>query len=151
MVCINKYGLNDKNTMAIHDYCRENGVEVAAMIPFNDAVTEVMIKGVSVVEYYGGRVAREIKPLWQHVDQNQQDSRYLQETAMPGKMALTDYKKCHPERCDSGVCAAALACSHKLIKQEAPFETPMTDPSICQGCGDCVRACPLKAIEIVRM
>jgi ferredoxin len=34
---------------------------------------------------------------------------------------------------------------------EAPYEIPMTDPFICQGCGDCGRACPLKAIEIVRM
>jgi translation initiation factor RLI1 len=70
---------------------------------------------------------------------------------MPGKMALVDYKKCHPEKCDSGICAAALACSHKLLKQEAPYEIPMTDPSVCQGCGDCVRACPLKAIEIVKV
>jgi len=70
---------------------------------------------------------------------------------MPGKMALIDYNKCHPERCDSGNCVAILACSHKLLKQEAPYEIPMTDPSICQGCGDCVRACPLKAIEIVKV
>jgi translation initiation factor RLI1 len=70
---------------------------------------------------------------------------------MPSKMALVDYKKCHPEKCDSGVCAAVLACSHKLLKQEAPYEIPMMDPSVCQGCGDCVRACPMKAIKIVRM
>jgi len=71
---------------------------------------------------------------------------------MPSKMALVDYKKCHPEKCDSGVCAAVLACSHKLLKQiEGPYEMPMTHPSLCQGCGDCVRACPLKAIEIVTM
>ena len=70
---------------------------------------------------------------------------------MPGKMALVDYKKCHPGKCDSGICKAALACSHKLLKQEAPYEIPMMDPSLCQGCGDCVRACPLKAIEIARI
>jgi translation initiation factor RLI1 len=70
---------------------------------------------------------------------------------MPGKIASLNYKKCHPEKCDSGVCAAVLACSHKLLRQEASYDIPMTDPSVCQGCGDCVRACPLKAIEIVRM
>jgi translation initiation factor RLI1 len=70
---------------------------------------------------------------------------------MPSKTALVDYKKCHPEKCDSGVCAAVLACSHKLIKQETPYEIPMMDPSVCRGCGDCVRACPLKAIKIVTM
>jgi translation initiation factor RLI1 len=70
---------------------------------------------------------------------------------MPSKMALVDYKKCHPEKCDSGMCAAALACSHKLLKQEAPYDIPMTDPFLCQGCGDCVRACQFKAISIVRI
>lgn len=70
---------------------------------------------------------------------------------MPSKMALVGYKRCHPEKCDSGVYVAALACSHKLLKQEAPCEIPMTEPLVCQGCGESVRACPLKAIEIVKV
>jgi len=73
------------------------------------------------------------------------------EKLMPSKIALVDYQKCHPEKCDSGVCAAVLVCSHKLLKQEAPYEIPMMNPSVCQGCGDCVRSCPLKAINIVTM
>ena len=77
--------------------------------------------------------------------------RVEQRKLMLGKMALVNYNKCHPDRCDSGICAATLACSHKLLKQEAPYEIPMTDPFLCQGCGDCIRACPLKAIEIARM
>lgn len=67
---------------------------------------------------------------------------------MPNKIALVDYNKCHPERCDGGWCVAAQACTHKLLRQEAPYEMPMTEPSVCQGCGDCVLACPLKAIQI---
>jgi len=67
MVCINKYDINDENTIAIHDYCREKEVEVVAMIPFDNAVTEAMVKGVSVVEYSEGRVTREIRTLWQHI------------------------------------------------------------------------------------
>jgi len=73
MVCINKYDLNDKNTIAIHDYCRESGVDVAAMIPFDNAVTEAMVKGVSVVEYSDGQVAREIKSLWQNIGHKLQE------------------------------------------------------------------------------
>jgi len=68
MVCINKYDLNDVNTTAIHDYCRENGVDVAAMIPFDNAVTEAMVKGVSIVEYSDGRVTKEIKNLWDTIE-----------------------------------------------------------------------------------
>lgn len=70
---------------------------------------------------------------------------------MPGKMALINFNKCNPQQCESGKCAAAEACPHKLIKQEAPYETPMPDPYICRGCGECARACPLKAIEVIRM
>ncbi len=72
-VCINKCDLNDENTAAIHDYCRKNGVEVAAMIPFDNAVTEAMVKGVPIVEHSDGRVAREIRSLWQYIDRKLQE------------------------------------------------------------------------------
>jgi MinD superfamily P-loop ATPase len=72
-VCINKCDLNDDNTAAIHDYCRKNGVEVAAMIPFDNAVTEAMVKGVPIVEHSDGRVAREIRSLWQYIDRKLQE------------------------------------------------------------------------------
>ena len=68
---------------------------------------------------------------------------------MAGKAAMVAFDKCHPEKCDKGTCVAMLACPHRLIKQEEPYEIPMFYPSACQGCGDCVRACPLKAIQIV--
>ena len=67
MVCINKYDINDDNTTAIKDYCRENGVEVAAMIPFDNSVTEAMVRGLSVVDYADNRVAGEIRNLWQQI------------------------------------------------------------------------------------
>ena len=67
------------------------------------------------------------------------------------KVALVDFNKCRPETCDSGICAAALACSRKLLKQEAPMEAPLPDPFLCKGCGDCVRACPARAIAITAM
>ena len=70
---------------------------------------------------------------------------------MPSKMALVDYSKCRPEECAGGVCAAAQACSRKLLKQEADYDVPMPDPSLCRGCGDCVRACSQKAVKIVQV
>ena len=68
---------------------------------------------------------------------------------MAGKLALVDYSKCDPQRCEGGVCAAVQACPRKLLKQEAPFEAPTTDAMPCRACGDCARTCPLAAIEIV--
>ncbi|MDP2917013.1 MAG: 4Fe-4S ferredoxin [Dehalococcoidia bacterium] len=70
---------------------------------------------------------------------------------MPQK-ALVVFDRCHPELCSKeGICAAAQACPRKLLKQEAPYQIPLPDPSICQACVECVRACPLKAIIITRV
>jgi MinD superfamily P-loop ATPase len=73
IVCINKYDLNDGNTIAIHNYCQENGVDVAAMIPFDNTVTEAMVEGIPVVEHSDGKVSREIKSLWQYIDKKLQE------------------------------------------------------------------------------
>ena len=63
-VAINKYDLNEDNTRRIEDYCKEQGIKVAAKIPFDNAVTEAIVRGVPVVEYADGRVSREIEGLW---------------------------------------------------------------------------------------
>lgn len=68
---------------------------------------------------------------------------------MPKRMVIVDYHKCRPEHCENGICAAALACPLKLVKQEAPYETPMLTPSPCRDCAKCVRACPLRAIDLI--
>ncbi|MFH1383227.1 MAG: 4Fe-4S binding protein [Chloroflexota bacterium] len=64
------------------------------------------------------------------------------------KSAMVVYDKCRPEECSQGICQAAAACPRKLLKQEAPYETPMPDPALCRACGDCVRACPRNAVRI---
>ena len=68
---------------------------------------------------------------------------------MPKRMVFVNYDKCHPEQCDSGICKAVLACPHRLLKQEAPYEVPMPYQSLCQDCSGCVLACPSKAIELL--
>ncbi len=70
---------------------------------------------------------------------------------MPDKTALVVFDKCRPGNCERGICPAVAVCPHRLIKQEAPYEIPMFYPATCQGCGDCVRACPLQAIRVVRV
>jgi MinD superfamily P-loop ATPase len=73
IVCINKYDLNNDNTAAIDEYCRENGVEVAAKIPFDNAVTSAMVEGVPIVEHSDGKVASEVKNLWQYIEKMLQE------------------------------------------------------------------------------
>ena len=70
---------------------------------------------------------------------------------MGRKMALLDFSACHPDTCPEGACAAAAACPSKLLKQEKPYETPIPEPFACRACGECVRACPNRAVSIVTM
>jgi MinD superfamily P-loop ATPase len=63
-VCINKYDLNEDNTHKIQDYCRSHDVQVAATLPFDNAVTEAMVKGIPVVEYTKSAISREIETMW---------------------------------------------------------------------------------------
>jgi MinD superfamily P-loop ATPase len=67
LVCINKYDVNPENSRQIEDYCLKHKVEVASRIPFDNVVTEAMVKGQPVVEYNDGRVSREISSLWQNI------------------------------------------------------------------------------------
>lgn len=67
LVCINKYDLNEDNTHQIENYCLDQGIEVAARIPFDNVITEAMVQGLPVVEYSQGRVTQEIESLWQHI------------------------------------------------------------------------------------
>ena len=64
VVCINKYDLNEANTRKIESYCAGQGIRVVARIPFDNSVTEAMVRRVPVVEYSDGRVSREIEKLW---------------------------------------------------------------------------------------
>jgi translation initiation factor RLI1 len=68
---------------------------------------------------------------------------------MTRKLALIDYNKCQPVKCEKGVCLAELACPSNLLKQAAPYAIPEPEPFACRACGECTRACPQQAIRIV--
>ncbi len=66
-VAINKYDLNEENSRRIEDYCKSQGIGVAAKIPFDNVVTEAIVRGLPVVEYADGAVSREIEGLWEAI------------------------------------------------------------------------------------
>jgi MinD superfamily P-loop ATPase len=67
LVCINKYDINEENSLAIEERSRQQGTEVVARIAFDNAVTEALACGLPVVEYATNGVARQIEELWQTV------------------------------------------------------------------------------------
>lgn len=50
-VCINKADLYPAGSAEIEDYCHEHDIEVCGHIPFDDAMTEAMMKGEPVTVY----------------------------------------------------------------------------------------------------
>jgi len=65
LVCINKYDINQENSSEIESYCFNQGIEVISKIPFDNVVTEALIKRLPVIEYSDGKVSRGIENLWQ--------------------------------------------------------------------------------------
>jgi MinD superfamily P-loop ATPase len=64
LVCINKFDINEDNNGQIEKHCIGQGVEVAAHLPFDNVVTEAMVRGLPVVEYSHGNITQEIERLW---------------------------------------------------------------------------------------
>jgi len=67
LVCINKCDINEDNSRKIKEYCLEQGVDVAAEIPFDNIFIEAVKNGSPVVEYYHNGIARQIEKLWEAV------------------------------------------------------------------------------------
>jgi MinD superfamily P-loop ATPase len=66
-VCINKYDINEDNTRDIEGYCASQGIDIAAKIPFDNVVTEALVRGLPVVEYSDGTVSSEMRKLWDNI------------------------------------------------------------------------------------
>lgn len=67
LVCINKYDLNEDNTRQIEGFCRRENINVVSKLPFDNAVTEALVKHLPVVEYPGSEVAQRIRELWHNI------------------------------------------------------------------------------------
>lgn len=67
LVCINKYDINEENTSNIEKFCQAMGVEVISKLPFDNVVTEALVKGLPVVEYCQDGITREIENLWKRL------------------------------------------------------------------------------------
>ncbi len=65
MVCVNKYDINEQQTLKIENYANQNGVRFLGRIPFDAAFTHAMVQGKTIFEYEGGSEAQEaIRKIW---------------------------------------------------------------------------------------
>ncbi len=67
VVCINKYDINEDNTLLIEKYCSENGVEVVGKLPYDDTPTKAMLQEMTVIEYSDSEFSKKVKKIWENV------------------------------------------------------------------------------------
>jgi len=61
---------------------------------------------------------------------------------------MVDYQKCRPERCDHGICLAALEYGN--LMQLSSYQAPEINPAKwCHGRAKCYVARPLKVIRML--
>ncbi|MCU0821411.1 MAG: ATP-binding protein [Spirochaetes bacterium] len=70
IVCINKFDLNNENTKHICDYCAENGIEVAAKIPYDINFTKAQLEAKSMIQYSEGAASKEIRKMWDQISRS---------------------------------------------------------------------------------
>jgi MinD superfamily P-loop ATPase len=63
-VLINKYNINLENTQKIEDFCRLENVEIVGKLPFDNAFTQAMVEGKTIIEHSDSELVEEIKNIW---------------------------------------------------------------------------------------
>jgi MinD superfamily P-loop ATPase len=67
-VIVNKYDLNPAMTGLIREWCRENSITVAGLLPFEPEVVEAMMQGKSITEFNPqNRISIELKSIWEKI------------------------------------------------------------------------------------
>jgi MinD superfamily P-loop ATPase len=66
-VVVNKYDLNVENTEKVEDFCHQEGVEVAGKLPFDNAFTEAMVQGETIIESLNSPLVEETENIWRRV------------------------------------------------------------------------------------
>lgn len=66
---INKYDINLENSGNIEKWCGRNKVHVLGRIPFDNSVSESVVKGIPIVEYMHNMVTRRIKEVWREISE----------------------------------------------------------------------------------
>ena len=66
-VIVNKWDLNEDNTVEIERFCAESKIAVLGRISFNQAVSAAIAAGVPLVEYGDAGLADQLKVIWANI------------------------------------------------------------------------------------
>jgi len=67
-VIINKYDLNSDMSDQIEDWCRQNRITIAGLLPFDRQMVEAMIMGKSITEFNPDNgISKKIKIIWNKI------------------------------------------------------------------------------------
>jgi MinD superfamily P-loop ATPase len=77
VVCINKYDINEENTLLIEKFCSELGIPVLGRLPYDDIATKAMLKEQTVIEYAKNNehaseseFSDQVSQIWAKVEEN---------------------------------------------------------------------------------
>lgn len=63
-VCINKWDINEDNSVAIEDYCKSENLPLLGKIPFDSVVIRAVNQGKSIMDFHGSKAAKAIEGIW---------------------------------------------------------------------------------------
>ncbi|MFH1902921.1 MAG: ATP-binding protein [Candidatus Omnitrophota bacterium] len=66
-LCINKFDVNLENTSGIEKYARDNGIEIAGKIPYEEKVMKSVVQAVPLPEFLDGELLKIISRLWERI------------------------------------------------------------------------------------
>ncbi len=67
-VIINKYDLNTDMSDQIEDWCRQNRITIAGLLPFDKQMVEAMVMGKSITEFNpDNEISKKIKIIWNKI------------------------------------------------------------------------------------
>ncbi len=68
MVCINKYDLNEDQTVEIEEYARKNNLHTLGRIPFDPVFTKSMVQAKTILEYNStSETSMAVKQIWNRI------------------------------------------------------------------------------------
>lgn len=67
MVLVNKSDLNPENTKEVEGFCRQEKIELAGKLPFDNTFTQAMVEGKTIIEHSDSNLVKEIKSIWDRI------------------------------------------------------------------------------------